>query len=192
MYFSNNPLVPRDSGCSLWGGSGSFSNHLTTRNLAFQDLQNVPASTLGAWKTQYINSNGATNPANVLIPNPYQPTTRRAFLPFQGSLAGRTIQQSITLLPYPLFFGGQSEWIDRLRQLQLFSNAFAACFFSSGLYPRCQLQPGARNSISPPPGIEDGQGVNYGGNQGTPDLLNNRLKPETMEPLTCRTGSWPP
>ena len=99
--FLEQSFGPKGQWLFALGWSGAFSNHLTTRNLTFEDLQNVPASTLGAWKTEYINSNGATNPATVLIPNPYQPATG-ALLPFQGSLAGRTVQQMITLLPYPL------------------------------------------------------------------------------------------
>jgi hypothetical protein len=172
--FLEQSFGPKGQWLFALGWSGSFSNHLTTRNLAFQDLQNVSASTLGAWKTQYINSNGATNPANVLIPNPYQPATG-ALLPFQGSLAGSTIQQFITLLPYPLLyssgaglngstgFASYNSFQTRLRHA-----------FSSGLYLDVNYTWGKELDFTTT-GIEDGQGVNYGGTQGTPDLLNNSL-----------------
>src|SRR6202021_3294300 len=73
--FLEQSFGPKGQWLFALGWSGAFSNHLTTRNLPFEDLQMVPASTLAAWRTQYIASNGATNPANVLIPNPYQPAT---------------------------------------------------------------------------------------------------------------------
>ena len=154
------------------GWSGAFSNHLTTRNLPFEDLQNVPASTLAAWRTEYINSNGATNPANVLVPNPYQPATG-ALLPFQGSLAGSTIQQFITALPYPLLYGGGLNGSTGYASYNSFQTRLRHAF-SSGLFLDVNYTWGKELDFTTT-GIEDGQGVNYGGTTGTPDLINNSL-----------------
>ena len=46
--------------------------------------------------------------------------------------------------------------------------------FSSGLYLDVNYTWGKELDFTTT-GIEDGQGVNYGGTQGTPDLLNNSL-----------------
>jgi hypothetical protein len=170
--FLEQSFGPKGQWLFALGWSGAFSNHLTTRNLAFEDLQNVPASTLGAWKTEYINSNGATNPANVLIPNPYQPATG-ALLPFQGSLAGRTVQQFITLLPYPLLYGGGLNGSTGYASYNSFQTRLRHAF-SSGLYLDLNYTWGKELDFTTT-GIEDGQGVNYGGTVGTPDLINNQL-----------------
>ena len=165
--FLEQSFGPKGQWLFALGWSGSFSNHLTTRNLAFQDLQNVPASTLGAWKAPYITSNGATNPANVLIPNPYQPATG-ALLPFQGSLAGSTIQQFITVasLSSALQFGRRSEWVDGLASYNSFQTRLRHAF-SSGLYLDVNYTWGKELDFTTT-GIEDGQGVNYGGAGGSP------------------------
>ena len=86
------------------GYSMSYSNNLANRNWPLQSMQNIPAATLSSWMAQYVASNGATNPANVQVQNPWQPATG-ALLPFTGTLAGRTIPQYITMLPYPLLYG---------------------------------------------------------------------------------------
>lgn len=86
------------------GYSMSYSHNLTNRNWPLQNLQNISQSTLNTWRAQYVASNGATNPANVQVQNPWQPATG-PLLPFNGPLAGRTIPQFITQLPYPLLYG---------------------------------------------------------------------------------------
>ncbi len=158
------------------GWSGSFSNHLTTRNLAFEDLQNLPASTLATWKSQYIASNGATNPANVLVQNPYQPATG-PLLGFQGSLSGRTIQQFIPSLPYPLLYGGTGSGLNGSTGYASY-NSFQARLrhaFSSGLHLDLNYTWSKELDFTST-GIEDGQGVNYSSSSiGIPDLINNRL-----------------
>ena len=170
--FLEQSFGPKGQWLFALGWSGSFSNHLTTRNLPFEDLQNVPASTLDAWRTQYIASNGATNPANVLIPNPYQPATG-ALLPFQGPLAGSTIQQFITLLPFPLIYNGGLNGSTGFASYNSFQTRLRHAF-SSGLFMDVNYTWGKELDFTTT-GIEDGQGVNYGGNTGTPDLINNRL-----------------
>jgi hypothetical protein len=49
------------------GYSGSFSNHLSNRNYPFQNLQSISTSTRSAWLSQYIASNGQTNPLPALF-----------------------------------------------------------------------------------------------------------------------------
>jgi hypothetical protein len=58
------------------GYSASKSNNLENRNFPLTSIQQVPASTLADWRSQYIQSNGVTNPATVLVPNPFQPRSR--------------------------------------------------------------------------------------------------------------------
>src|SRR5580698_3071900 len=170
--FLEQSFGPKGQWLFALGWSGAFSNHLTTRNLPFEDRQMVPASTLAAWKTQYINSNGATNPANVLIPNPYQPATG-PLLSFQGSLAGSTIQQYIPSLPYPLLYGGGLNGSTGFASYNSFQTRLRHAF-SSGLYLDLNYTWGKELDFTTT-GIEDGQGVNYGGTVGTPDLINNQL-----------------
>jgi hypothetical protein len=107
-----------------------------------------------------------------LVPNPYQPATG-ALLPFQGSLAGRTIQQFITQLPYPLLYGGGLNGATGFASYNSFQTRLRHAF-SSGLYLDVNYTWGKELDFTTT-GIEDGQGVNYGGTQGIPDLLNNRL-----------------
>ena len=90
------------------GEVGSRSNHLFTRNLAFQNLQTISASApgqLATWRAQRIANNGATDPAQVQVTNPYQPSSG-PLLPFQNQLAGATLLAFIPYLQYPLLQGG--------------------------------------------------------------------------------------
>lgn len=80
---------------------GTQGSHLQTSWLSFENLQNISSSTLSAWRSQYIASNGTLDPSQQLIPNPYQPAGG-SLLPFGGSLGNQTIPAYIPLLPYPL------------------------------------------------------------------------------------------
>jgi hypothetical protein len=155
------------------GYSMSYSNNLENRNWPLQNMQNIPQATLNDWRSQYIASNGATNPANVQVQNPWQPATG-ALLPFTGTLAGRTIPQFITALPYPLLYGSGAG-VDE-------SNGFAGYnslnvrlthAFSSGLHFEANYT-WSKELDYTSTGIEDGQGVNSGGSfgGGAADLLN--------------------
>jgi hypothetical protein len=155
------------------GYSGSFSNHLSNRNYPFQNLQSIPSATLSSWLAQYVASNGQTNPANVQVQNPWQPATG-TLLPFTGTLAGRTIPQFVTLLPYPLLYGSGAG-IDE-------SNGYAAYnslqlrmrhTFSAGLHLEVNYTWSKELDFTST-AIEDGQGVNSGGAIGSPDLTHNR------------------
>jgi hypothetical protein len=154
------------------GYSGSFSNHLTNRNYPFQSLQNIPSATLSSWLSQYVASNGQTNPANVQVQNPWQSATG-PLLPFTGTLAGRTIPQFVAMLPYPLLYGSGAG-VDE-------SNGYAS-FNSLQLRMRHRFGYGlmiesnyswSKELDYTSTAIEDGQGVNSGGTIGSPDLLNN-------------------
>jgi hypothetical protein len=156
------------------GYSMSYSNNLENRNWPLQSLQNIPQATLDAWKAQYIASNGATNPANVQVQNPWQPAAG-ALLPFTGTLAGRTIPDFITQLPYPLLYGSGAG-VDE-------SNGFAGYnslnvrlvhAFSSGLHMEANYT-WSKELDYTSTGIEDGQGVNSGGtfSGSAADLLNS-------------------
>jgi hypothetical protein len=154
------------------GYSGSFSNHLSNRNYPFQNMQNIPSATLSSWLGQYAASNGQTNPANVQVQNPWQPATG-TLLPFTGTLAGRTIPQFVTLLPFPLLYGSGAG-VDE-------SNGYAAYnslqlrmrhTFSGGLHLEMNYTWSKELDFTST-AIEDGQGVNSGGTIGSPDLTHN-------------------
>ncbi len=155
------------------GYSGSFSNHLSNRNYPFQNLQNVPSATLASWLSQYIASNGQTNPANVQVQNPWQPATG-TLLPFTGTLAGRTIPQFVSLLPYPLLYGSgagvdESNGYASYNSLQLRMRHT----FSAGLHLEVNYT-WSKELDFVSTAIEDGQGVNSGGTVSNPDLIHNQ------------------
>jgi hypothetical protein len=89
------------------GYAGTRENHLMTRNLPIQNIQTISASAPGtvlAWRQGRINSNGATDPAQVQVTNPYQPTSG-PLRPFQNTLAGATVPTFVPYLQYPLLYG---------------------------------------------------------------------------------------
>ena len=154
------------------GWSDAISRNLTSRNLPFENLQSIAPAILSNWKTQYIASNGATNPATVSVPNPYQPTSG-PLIHFSNALANRTIQQQIPLLPYPMMYGANLNGDTGYGNY----NALIARLshhFSSGLDINANYT-WSKELDFVTTGIEDGQGVDAGGGPGTPDLINNNL-----------------
>jgi trimeric autotransporter adhesin len=154
------------------GYSGSYSTNLSNRNYPFQNRQNIPSSTLSSWLSQYIASNGQTDPSNVQVQNPWQPATG-PLLPFVGTMAGRTIPQFITFLPYPLLYGSgagvdESNGYASYNSLQLRMRHT----FSSGLHLEFNYT-WSKELDFVSTAIEDGQGVNSGGTVSSPDLINN-------------------
>ncbi|HEX3878864.1 MAG TPA: TonB-dependent receptor [Bryobacteraceae bacterium] len=155
------------------GYSFSYSNNLQNRNWPFQNMQNIPQATLNGWLNQYIASNGATNPANVQVPNPWQPSGG-PLRPFQGTMAGATIPQYISLLPYPLLYGSGAG-VDESNGYAGY-NALMARFahtFSYGVHAELNYT-WSKELDYTSSGIEDGQGVNSGGTFGgaAADLIN--------------------
>jgi hypothetical protein len=69
--------------------------------------QYIPTTVTNSWNAAYIASNGATDPGQVLITNPFQPACATAkpatcaATPFGGSLGNTTIARDQTLWPYP-------------------------------------------------------------------------------------------
>jgi len=153
------------------GWSGSFSNHLTTRSQPFQDLQSIDPSVLGAWHAQYVASNGQTDPSTVQVQNPYQ--TGFNLIPFQGALSGRTLQQQIPYMSYPLLWGAM---LDGSRGYGSYNSLQAKVTrtFSSELNISANYTWSKELDYVTTP-IEDGQGVNSGGTLGTPDIIHNSL-----------------
>lgn len=154
------------------GWSDAISHHLSTRNFAFESLQSVPQSVLSMWKSQYIANNGASDPSQQSVPNPYQPTSG-PLLAFQNDLANSTIQQFITYLPYPLLYGGGQG----LNGSTGFANynaglIHAAYHGASGLTMMFNYTWSKELDFVSTAG-EDGQGVNPDGTiSSTPDLIN--------------------
>jgi hypothetical protein len=150
------------------GYSGSHGNNLMNRSRPVASLQQLPTSTLDTWRTQYIASNGVTNPANVQVANPWQPATG-SLLPFTGSLGSRTIPQWWTLSPYPLMTAaGTSSSIatSDYHSLQLRVNhAFANGFLLDAHYTWSK-------ELDNTDTMEDNQGFNSGGTAGNLDITN--------------------
>ena len=155
------------------GWSGSWSNHLSTRNFNFENTQTVGAQNpglLAGWRQTWINSNGATQPSSVQVPNPYQPATG-TLLKFQGSLAARTIQQIIPYMKYPLLYGGGlngSTGFGSYNALQVHFAHHTKSLYLDANYTWSKTLSFVSTAI------EDGQGVDATGSIGTPDLVCNR------------------
>lgn len=156
-----------------FGYSFSYSNNLQNRNWPLQSLQNVPASLRSAWLTQYLASNGATNPSNVQVPNPWQAASG-PLLPFTGTLAAATVPAFVPQLPYPLLYGSGAG-VDESNGFGGYNSMMArvAHSFSSGMHLEMNYTWSKELDYSST-GIEDGQGVNSGGTFGgsQADLIN--------------------
>ena len=130
---------------------------------------------MNSWLSQYVASNGATNPANVQVQNPWQPATG-PLLPFTGTLAGRTIPQFVALLPYPLLYGSGAG-VDETNGFAGYNslNVKLSHAFSSGLHLEGNYT-WSKELDYTSTGIEDGQGVNAGGtfSGAAADLLNSQ------------------
>jgi hypothetical protein len=98
-----NLFVERRIGAWVFavGYAGARGSRLQNTRWQWNSDQLIPAATLAAWRAEYIRSGGAHNPANDLVPNPLQPASG-ALLPFNGTLADRTIPRRVTLYPYLL------------------------------------------------------------------------------------------
>src|SRR5262249_20772034 len=115
--------------------------------------------------------NGATNPANVLVPNPLQPASG-PLKNFNGAIGAATVAQYVTYLPYPYLFGSTSRINDSrgfadFHSLQVrMSHAFARGFQVDFNYMWW------KELDYPSTATEDGQGFNSGGTANAPDILN--------------------
>ncbi|MFB3777754.1 MAG: TonB-dependent receptor domain-containing protein [Bryobacteraceae bacterium] len=155
------------------GYSASHSDHLMNRSFPINSLQQLSQSTLDSWRAQYIASDGVTNPANVLVTNPFQPAGG-PLLKFTGALGAATLAQANTLYPYPLLGGGItiSKATADYNSLQLrLSHAFSSGFHMDVNYTWSK-------SIDNTDTMEDNQGFNAGGTAGNYDVknLNNNRK----------------
>jgi hypothetical protein len=123
---------------------------------------------LASWRTQYISSNGTTNPQTLQVTNPYQPATGN-LLGFTGELGGRTLTQQYLYYKYPLLGPLQmtfsKAWADY--------NALVVHFmhnFSHGLL--VDLNYAWSKEIDNTDNMEDNQGYNSGGTAAAPDFNN--------------------
>src|SRR5579875_929758 len=148
------------------GYNGAFGRHLMNVAQTFEDLQSLPATTLSAWRSQYIASNGTLNPATQMVANPYYPTN------FAGALGAQTIQQQIPLMPYPILYGGvltHSNGFSSYNALVLqLSRAWTSGFEFNANYVWSKSLDYSNSDDA------DNQGFNPGGQQvsTTPDLVN--------------------
>jgi hypothetical protein len=137
----------------------------------FESQQNVPAAVLANWKQQYIASNGATNPATLLVPNPLQPSSG-PLKNFNGAIGAATVSQFVTYLPYQYLYGSTSRINDSrgfadFNSLQVrLSHAFSHGFQLDFNYTWSKELDYTSTAT------EDGQGFNSGGTAGAPDILN--------------------
>jgi trimeric autotransporter adhesin len=177
-FFVERAFGDRGQWLASVGYSGSYSNELPYGGYPIQNMQNVPAATRSAWLSQYVASNGATDPAMVQVPNPWQPATG-PLLPFTGTLAGRTIPQYVTMLPYPLLYGataanyGAGSGVNQSNGFSSFTSLQARLVhsFSSGFHLEMNYTWSKTLEVTSTV-IEDGQGVNSGGTAAAPDVLN--------------------
>jgi len=159
------------------GWTGAWSDHLSTRNLAFQNVQLIPAATLSSWRATYITNNGSGNPQTALVANPYQPANCGAGsgqtkpLPFQGVWSACMVQKQYTMFPYPLLQGGGlngSRGFAKYNSLQArIAHTLHGLHFEGNFTWSKEL-----DFVTT--AIEDGQGVNPSGSISNTDLVNNR------------------
>jgi hypothetical protein len=81
------------------GYSGARGYHLQLGRWSVNSDQDLPDSTLQSWRSDYIAANG-TNPANALVPNPFQTGSTR--IPFNGVFGNPTVPRRNTVLPFAL------------------------------------------------------------------------------------------
>jgi hypothetical protein len=150
------------------GYSASHSTNLMNRGYNVNSLQFIDPSVLSSWRSQYIASNGRTNPQTLQIPNPYQPTSGPP-LGFTGELGGQTLTQQYAYYRYPLLGPLQMT----LSQAWADYNALEVRFmhtFSHGLL--MDLNYTWSKEIDNTDNMEDNQGYNSGGTAAAPDLTN--------------------
>lgn len=88
------------------GWSGAYGRRLALSSIVINDNQFIPASTLAAWRQNYISRNGSGHTGTDLVANPWQPASG-PLIPFSGTLGNAKIALRETLLPYP-FFGSMA------------------------------------------------------------------------------------
>jgi hypothetical protein len=155
------------------GYSASHSSNLMNRAYNVNSVQFFNPSLLSSWRSQYLASNGVTNPQTLQIPNPYQPASG-SLRPFTGELGGQTITQQYAYYRYPLLGPLQST----LSQASASYSALQIRFmhtFSHGLH--LDLNYTWSKELDNTDNMEDNQGYNSGGTAAAPDLThfaNNR------------------
>jgi trimeric autotransporter adhesin len=155
------------------GYSASHSTNLMNRAVPVNSLQFLPQATLDNWRASYIASNAVTNPANVLVTNPFQPTSGPLY-GFTGTLGAATLAQSNTLFPYPLLNATQismtKAWADYNSMQFRLSHSFSKGYQLDVNYTWSKELDNTDN-------MADNQGQNAGGQQvgsGVLDLKNWR------------------
>jgi hypothetical protein len=156
------------------GWTGAWSDHLSTRNLQFQNVQLIPAATLSSWRSTWIANNGKVQPQTQLVNNPYQSAncgTGAAPIPFQGVWGACTVQQQYTLFPYPLLQGGGLNGSLGFAKYNSLQARFAHS--AKGLHLEANFT-WSKELDFVTTAIEDGQGVNPSGSISNIDLVNSR------------------
>jgi hypothetical protein len=153
------------------GYTASASRNLLNRSFPIQNLQSIPQDVLDQWRAQYIASNGTLNPANQLVPNPYQPSSG-PLLPFAGVLGASTIARMNTYFPYPLLIGSGAA-VNSTRATADYHSAQVRLGrrFANGMMMDATYT-WSKNIEDTDTGIEDGQGFNAGGTARNYDLYN--------------------
>jgi trimeric autotransporter adhesin len=151
------------------GYSASKSDNLENRNFPLTSIQQIPASTLADWRSQYIQSNGVTNPATVLVPNPFQPANG-PLLGFTGALGAAQIARQSTLFTYPLLAGAGVTWSRAWANYQSLQVRFSHAM-THGLQFDANYT--WSKEIDNTDTVEDNQGFNSGGNGTIPNTAGN-------------------
>jgi hypothetical protein len=90
------------------GYVGSSSGDLPWRQFALNGTWNVPAATLGAWRSTWLASNGSNDPAQAQVPNPIPALVGKAY----GASGNATITAMQAAEPY-LAFLGETDFVSR-------------------------------------------------------------------------------
>jgi len=158
------------------GWAGSWENHLSTRNLQFQNNQTIPAATLSSWRALDIANGVSLQQQGLQKPNTFQPTNCGVGgvkpLPFQGVWAACTVQQQYTMFPYPLLQGGGLNGSRGFAHYNSLQAKFAHT--AHGLHAEANFT-WSKSLSFVTTAVEDGQGVDATGSISNTDLYNNRL-----------------
>jgi hypothetical protein len=131
-------------------------------------LQLVDSTVLSNWRTQYIASNGTTNPATLQITNPYQPSSG-SLLGFTGELGGKTLTQQYAYYKYPLLGPLQTTLSKAWADYNALEVRFMHAFHHGVLM---DLNYTWSKEIDNTDNMEDNQGYNSGGTAAAPDFTN--------------------
>lgn len=179
--YQANLHIQRDLG-HHWVGdigyNGTIGKRLSQARIPLNSDQYLPASTLAAWREDYIARNGKGNAGSDQVVNPFQPTTG-SLIKFLGNLGSATMPLNQTLWPYPYY--GSSMTIQQ-------RNGYSS-YHSLQVSARREMSDGLMMSISytwsRSMGYTNGEGQNNFGVEGLGTVSSNLLDYSQNKHLTA-------